>query len=48
MGLTQWAAAASEGLGALAPAVTATQVHGATFGGGPWGTTRRWSGARRS
>jgi len=37
MGLTQWAAAASEGLGALAPAVTATQVHGATFGGGAVG-----------
>ena len=34
MGLTQWAVADSDGLGALAPAVTATQFHGVTFGGG--------------
>jgi len=34
MGLTQWAVADADGLGALAPVVTATPFHGATFG---WG-----------
>ena len=34
LGLTQWAAADSERLGAIVPTVTATQFHGATYGGG--------------
>jgi putative CocE/NonD family hydrolase len=36
LGLTQWAVAAAAGdrLGAIVPTVTATQFHGATYGGG--------------